>query len=128
MSRSASRGVRDLENPGRGNVGAGPFRTQPGTGAAGALRHEFVVQQRSDLLPKALRTRATAVNDPTVPVTGALCFIEADWPLIGGSFIVNGVHVLWPRLLVKRLTTATETDVDVDAVATRIAGAFPRAV
>lgn len=70
---------------------------------------------------------ATAVNDPTVPVTGALCFIEADWPLIGGSFIVNGVHVLWPRLLVKRLTTVTETDVDVDAVATRLAGAFPRA-
>lgn len=71
---------------------------------------------------------ATAVNDPTVPVTGALCFIEADWPLIGGSFTVNGVHVLWPRLLVKRLTTAIETNVDVDAVATRLAGAFPRAV
>jgi hypothetical protein len=26
-----------------------------------------------------------------VPVNGTLCFVEADWPLIGGSFSTRGV-------------------------------------
>lgn len=34
-----------------------------------------------------------------VPVTGVLCFIESDWPLIGGSFTIRGVEVLWPKKL-----------------------------
>jgi hypothetical protein len=29
-----------------------------------------------------------------VPVLGALCFVEADLPLIGGAFTTRGVHVL----------------------------------
>ncbi len=36
-------------------------------------------------------------GDRSVPLAGVLCFVEADWPLIGGSFAVEGVHVLWPR-------------------------------
>ncbi len=51
-----------------------------------------------------------------VPVTGALCFVGADWPLIGGAFTTRGAHVLWPKRLTK-LLTATEGMVDV--VATR---------
>ena len=31
-----------------------------------------------------------------IPITGVLCFVEADWPLFGGSFTVDGLHVLWP--------------------------------
>lgn len=50
-----------------------------------------------------------------------------DWPLIGGSFTVNGIHVLWPRLLVKRLTEAGPLTIDVDAVHSRLATAFPQA-
>jgi hypothetical protein len=38
-----------------------------------------------------------------LPVTGALCFVEADWPLIGGTFATRGVQVLWPRRLTKLL-------------------------
>ncbi|MGB9378443.1 MAG: nuclease-related domain-containing protein [Mycobacteriales bacterium] len=38
-----------------------------------------------------------------VPVTGMLCFVEADWPAFGGSFVIDGLHVLWPRLAVKHL-------------------------
>jgi len=38
-----------------------------------------------------------------VPVAGALCFVDADWPMFGGSFQVAGVRVLWPRLLAKHL-------------------------
>lgn len=36
-------------------------------------------------------------------VRGVLCFIEADWPLIGGSFTTRGVDVLWPRKLYPKL-------------------------
>ncbi|MFC9773460.1 MULTISPECIES: nuclease-related domain-containing protein [unclassified Pseudarthrobacter] len=59
-----------------------------------------------------------------VPVTGALCFVEADWPLIGGgSFSTRGVHVLWPKRLTTVLTEQPAGDVDVaqmrDAVASR---------
>ena len=34
-----------------------------------------------------------------VPVHGVLCFVEADWPLIGGSFTTQGVQALWPKKL-----------------------------
>lgn len=26
-----------------------------------------------------------------------LCFLDAEWPLIGGSFVIEDVHVLWPK-------------------------------
>ncbi|WEV77126.1 nuclease-related domain-containing protein [Janibacter cremeus] len=61
-----------------------------------------------------------------VPVTGALCFIEADWPLIGGSFSTRGVHVLWPKRLAHRLTEQ-EGVLDVAAVRDLVAGHFPPA-
>jgi len=41
-----------------------------------------------------------------VPVRGVLCFVEADWPLIGGSFVIDGVDVLWPKKLAERLLVA----------------------
>lgn len=42
-----------------------------------------------------------------VPVQGALCFVGADWPMIGGAFAIDGVEVLWPKRLVKRLASDT---------------------
>jgi hypothetical protein len=41
-----------------------------------------------------------------VPVHGVLCFVEADWPLIGGSFTTRGVEVLWPKRLFPKLQAA----------------------
>jgi hypothetical protein len=41
--------------------------------------------------------------DDTVPVHGVLCFVEADWPLIGGSFTTRGVEALWPKNLYPKL-------------------------
>ncbi|MDO8121224.1 nuclease-related domain-containing protein [Isoptericola sp. b490] len=38
-----------------------------------------------------------------VRVRGVLCFVEAEWPLIGGEFTVDGVDVLWPKRLGERL-------------------------
>jgi hypothetical protein len=34
--------------------------------------------------------RGVLGND--VPVLGVLCFVEADWPLIGGNFTTRGVQ------------------------------------
>jgi hypothetical protein len=30
-------------------------------------------------------------------VRGMLCFVEGDWPVLGGSFTVGGLDVLWPK-------------------------------
>jgi hypothetical protein len=38
-----------------------------------------------------------------VPVKGVLCFIEADWPLLAGSFSTQGVLVIRPKGLYKVL-------------------------
>ena len=38
-----------------------------------------------------------------VPVHGVLCFVEADWPLIGGTFTTRGVRTLWPKKLYPQL-------------------------
>ncbi|MUU73518.1 NERD domain-containing protein [Pseudarthrobacter sp. GA104] len=59
-----------------------------------------------------------------VPVTGVLCFIEADWPLIGGAFSTRAVHVLWPKRLAKMLAEERAGDVDVAAVRVAIASRF----
>lgn len=34
-----------------------------------------------------------------VPVHGVLCFVDADWPLIGGSFTTRSVQAIWPKKL-----------------------------
>ena len=39
-----------------------------------------------------------AIGDD-VPVHAVLCFVGADWPMIGGSFATRGVMVLWPEKL-----------------------------
>jgi len=41
--------------------------------------------------------------DDSVPVHGVLCFVEADWPLIGGSFVTRGVEALWAKKLYPKL-------------------------
>ena len=34
-----------------------------------------------------------------IPLIGVLCFVEADWPLIGGAFTTRGIKVLRPKKL-----------------------------
>lgn len=59
-----------------------------------------------------------------VPVTGVLCFVEADWPLIGGAFATRGIQVLWPKRLTKVLAGDTAGDIDIDAMRELIASRF----
>ena len=56
------------------------------------------------VLKQVAVVRAQVPSD--VPVIGVLCFIEADWPLIGGAFTTRGTHVMWPKKLYPRLSAA----------------------
>ncbi len=61
-----------------------------------------------------------------VPVHGALCFVDADWPLIGGSFTTRGVAVLWPKKLYPRLQEPGPLSLDdVDRLHRALARALP---
>lgn len=62
-----------------------------------------------------------------VPVVGAMCFVEADWPLVGGSFRTRGVRVLWPKRLAQLLREDVGDEVDVARVQRAVASAFPPA-
>lgn len=69
-----------------------------------------------------------ALLDIEVPIHGVLCFVEADWPLIGGAFTTHGVQALWPRRLYARLEAEGSLEADVVAEAHRIlAHALPPA-
>jgi len=59
-----------------------------------------------------------------VPVRGVMCFVDADWPLIGGSFSVRGVEVLWPKKLVGLLEADVERVHDVAATVEVLARRF----
>lgn len=60
-----------------------------------------------------------------VPVNGAMCFVEANWPLIGGSFVTRGIQVLWPKRLAKLLVDAPVGQFDVATTARLVGGRFP---
>lgn len=63
-----------------------------------------------------------------VPVHAALCFIGADWPLVGGSFVIGEVAVVWPRKLLQQLTAPGRmTETEVETVHRVLAQAFPAA-
>jgi Nuclease-related domain. len=61
---------------------------------------------------------------PGVPVRGVLCFVEADWPLVGGDFAVRGIDVLWPRKLASRLAKRGAAHLDVATIAELISRTF----
>lgn len=69
-----------------------------------------------------------AVVGDGVPVHGLLCFVEADWPLIGGSFSTRGVEVLWPKRLVSKLQSTGPLGTDrTGQLHRRLAEALPSA-
>jgi Nuclease-related domain. len=71
--------------------------------------------------------RQALADRPEVPVCGVLCFIEADWPLIGGSFAVQGVAVVWMKKLLTLLAELGPLTVEEIAdVQWQLHQAFPR--
>jgi len=59
-----------------------------------------------------------------LPVSGVLCFVDADWPLIGGAFTTRGVQVLWPKRLTKQMMEEEASGVDVSGVRELIENRF----
>lgn len=56
-------------------------------------------RKQVDLVRSALQD----ANLEGIPVRGVLCFVDADWPLFGGDFTIDGVHVSWPRKALENL-------------------------
>lgn len=75
----------------------------------------------------ALVTDALAAEALSAPVKGALAFVDADWPLLGGSFTIRGLHVLWPKRLAKMLVEPGDDVADVAAIYEALARRFPPA-
>lgn len=76
---------------------------------------------------QVLLVREALADQPDVAVRGVLCFIEADWPLVGGPFSVQGVDVVHPRRLSALLTQPG--DLDPERIATlqlQLHEVFPR--
>ncbi|MDR2374614.1 MAG: NERD domain-containing protein [Bifidobacteriaceae bacterium] len=69
---------------------------------------------------------ALAAAGETAPVWGALCFVNADWPLLGGAITTRGVRALWWDKLLSALRQPGDLDADaVGRVAQRLAEALP---
>lgn len=69
-----------------------------------------------------------ALDNPALAaaVRGVLCFVKADWPLIGGSFTIRDIDVLWPKKLAGLIGEPGPLAPDrVAAVHERLARAFP---
>ncbi len=63
-----------------------------------------------------------------VPVRGMLCFVEADWPLMGSAFTIADLDVLWPKKAVEYLVKPGPLDEEtVQRVHRALAAAFPPA-
>ena len=63
-----------------------------------------------------------------IKVGGMLCFVEADWPLIGGDFTIAGLNVLWPKKVASHIVKPGAVDVHTaERVYQSLATSFPPA-
>lgn len=73
-----------------------------------------------------VRDAPDATGFAEVPVQGMLCVVEATWPLIGGSFDIDGVDVLWPKKAAEHLLVPGDLDEAMtERVHRSLATAFP---
>jgi hypothetical protein len=64
----------------------------------------------------------------SLPVRGMLCFVEADWPLIGGSFTTRRVEALWQRRAIAQIEKPGPLEPNLIAdVHRHLAASFPPA-
>ncbi|MGI8666004.1 MAG: nuclease-related domain-containing protein [Jatrophihabitans sp.] len=81
------------------------------------------VTKQVDLVKAAL---ATLPDTGEVSVRGMLCFVDADWPMFGGSFSTGGVGVLWPAKAAAKITAAGPISTErAHVLHRRLAQAFP---
>jgi hypothetical protein len=75
-----------------------------------------------------VRAALGASESHETPLLGMLCFVDGDWPLIWGSFTIDGLHVLWPKAAAKQLTRPGSLgQAQIRALPRSLAAAFPPA-
>lgn len=80
-----------------------------------------------DALVDGVRNQMLCVGDAldsAVPLRGALCFVDADWPLVGGDFTIGDVYVVWPKLLRRAIDKSRGGDLDVLQVSKTLESKF----
>lgn len=83
------------------------------------------VLHQLDLVRSALGSQEVWAS---LPVRGLLCFVGADWPLIGGSFTTRGVEALWQRRAIAQIEKPGPLEPDlIAAVHRHLAASFPPA-
>jgi hypothetical protein len=98
-------------------------------GFGGVSRLTVGGRKKDELVDGILRqvAKVQAVLGDSIAVQGVLCFVEADWPVIGGDFSVRGVRVTWPRRLAKELLRTEPPLFQPEAVSRTLAAEFPTA-
>ena len=108
-------------------VDGGLFRPRtetPMVGSRDCTKLVASARKQVDLVRAALDHAGLA----EIPVHGVLCFVEADWPLIGGAFTTGGVHVLWPKKTIELVAKPGPlNDQRVREIHRSLASAFPAA-
>lgn len=80
----------------------------------------------TDGVHRQIEVVSSALGDAEVPVTGSLCFIDADWKLFAKPFQQNGVWVSGPRRLAEMIAEpGPVAEEDVLSLAGRLAVALP---
>lgn len=63
-----------------------------------------------------------------ISVSGMLCFVGADWPVFGGAFTIDSVHVVWPKRAAENLLMPGQIDDEtVQRIHRTLASSFPPA-
>ena len=108
-------------------VDGGLFRPRTETLLVGSRDRTALVagaRKQVDLVRAALDHAGLA----EIPVHGMLCFVEADWPVIGGAFTTGGVHVLWPKKALELVAKpGPENDQRAREIHRVLASSFPAA-
>lgn len=86
-------------------------------------------RKRDALVEGVLRQvgRVRGVLGENTPVRGALCFVDSDWPLLGGAFSVQDVRVLWPKRLVREIEAAADQGINALESSRLLASVYPPA-
>ena len=100
----------------------GPTQPRSGNGRAELLIEGGILRPRVEKVVAGGRDQTKLVDGMhkhVAVITGrrrpnitvhVLCFVEADWPPIGGAFTTRGVQVLWPKKLYPQLAAAGPYD------------------
>jgi hypothetical protein len=82
------------------------------------------VHKQVDLVSSALISAGVG----QIFVRGMLCFVDADWPILGGDFRIDGLDVLWPKKAAEHILNPGSMDESaVSQVFHALATAFPPA-